>query len=715
MPLSATRYYLFVFLCMVCAFSPIHARGQIDIIVITPKPDSLVPSQNLFISIEVDTNHHFASAGSVEFFLDDYLITGITKIAGNKVRFVYPYKIRDGRHTIKIEAKFKEFKRSQHGSWTFYAGKKGGRVSTQGDVPPEKEQFKINGTISVDDREESISGSGSALRQEPVYTRTVNIDAVASYKSNEIPIKIFATSNNLPGIQSMNYFQVGYRNRWMEMAIGDMNPVFDQLVLNGVRIQGVGLKLKSHLSSIQVFYGDMARPLDGVLQLFQAGQGVLPTNVVKDSFFVTPGIYHRTMMAAKVDLGSPKDEVRFCASVFKAKDDVGSITYGLLPKDNVVGGLDIVVKAFHKKVIIKAGMAVSILTNDINGGALSRDSLKATYKVDPPFDPMVYKNIIILNASTLPANISPAFNNMATMAELTYFNKFQTFTIDAKNIGPLYYSLGNPFLLNDYQGIHANERFSLLNKKVSIGLGYQNFSNDLDLTTYTKVYTQGYSGNLMVNPGIKWPSLMFNYLNLTRNGTSDVANYPGISDNLTNALLNISYGTTFLKIKHRFRVMLNVSNRDDQINLQNKYTSVNGMIGVSEGLSRKLNLTADVGKTIITGYDNERLSDVLVYNFSIDWQIKPQHYFTSFALSNNQAFLTPFSNPSFRFSAIGRFGYRFYKGMGIDVEGGYQPFFDQLNAYNSYNELYAYVRYSCDLGRLFEKDKPKNATAVIER
>ena len=130
------------------------------------------------------------------------------------------------------------------------------------------------------------------------------------------------------------------------------------------------------------------------------------------------------------------------------------------------------------------------------------------------------------------------------------------------------------------------------------------------------------------------------------------------------------------------------------------------MFGIGETISKQLSLSADIGKTVMIGYENSNISSMVVYNASIDWQIKPGKYFTSFAVSNNQTLVTPFSDPTFRFSLIGRFGYRFYKGMGLNFECGYQPFIDQTYSSLSYNEVYAYLRYTCELGKLFGKPEP---------
>jgi hypothetical protein len=151
--------------------------------------------------------------------------------------------------------------------------------------------------------------------------------------------------------------------------------------------------------------------------------------------------------------------------------------------------------------------------------------------------------------------------------------------------------------------------------------------------------------------------------------------------------------------------MVNISNRNDLINTQNKFSSVNSMIGVSERISEAWNVSADFGKAVISGFSNGTISDINIYNFSVDWQIKPRKYFTALSVSNSQTLMTLYSNESHRLSIIGRFGYKFYRGMAIDLQGGYQPFIDQTNSANSYSEVYAYIRYTCELGSLLGSER----------
>jgi hypothetical protein len=308
--------------------------------------------------------------------------------------------------------------------------------------------------------------------------------------------------------------------------------------------------------------------------------------------------------------------------------------------------------------------------------------------------------LIILNASTLPAQLTPSFDNMSTYAIVTYSNKYQVFTFDYKNFGPLYYSLGNPFLMNNYSGISAQEKVMLLKRRLNLTGGFRNYSNNLNGAQNLTVQTTSYNGGVFYNPGMSWPSFMLNYLSQNRQGTPEIASTPGINDVLNNYVFMVNYNRKFWNLNHSFRVMANMCNRQDFVNAQNEFSSTNAMLGISEVVGKNINVSLDYGKAIINGNTGGTLSNISIYNFSCDWQIKPQKYQAGVAISNNSTLTTDYANASYRLSLMGKFGYWFYRGMRVDIESGYQPYVDQVTSQNNYSEVYGYVRYVCDLGLL---------------
>lgn len=667
--------------------------------ILSPLQDSVTTNQNLFVSLQLPEGYNFANTTSIQVYMDNVLLAGNVKVNANKLGLFYPCYLKDGRHELKVEARIAKVKHKQAVTWAFYVNRKDNTAGTVAAGNTQWETIKLGGIVSADNRNEFLTGSGANLRQEPDYTRTLNADVTAKYKDASMILRTFITSNNNLGTQSMNYYMLGFKNRWIEVEAGDINPMTDRLILTGVRMRGGKLKFRYKSTSIQFFYGTLNQAVEGGLQTYIPGSGVLPSNLVNDSQYIVPGTYRRTMMATRFETGNRKDIFKFGLTGFRGKDDITSIKYGVAPKENIAGGADLALRLFRKTVTIQSGIAASVFSNDISTGPIDKHLLDSIYHIKLDFEPSTYRDLIILNSSTVPTRLKGT-DFMAYYSQLNYTNKYQSFFFEYKRNGPLYNSMGNPFIENNYDGYTAGDRFSLFKRILSVDLRYQNYSNDLNQSLPSKINTVIYSGNLFVNPGKNWPAFMFNYMDQLRNGNSISELIPPVNESIDNYMLNISLSRKFWNINHSFRIMFNVNDRNDKINPSSGYTLYNGMFGINEGISPKLNINADIGKAITRGDSSREISNNNTYNLSIDWKIKPGKYYTSLAFSNNTALATILSNASYRLSLIARFGYKFYKGMGIDLEGGYQPYRDQSNSLNNYNDAYIYIRYSCDLSML---------------
>ena len=541
------------------------------------------------------------------------------------------------------------------------------------------------------------------MRQEPDATRTVSLDAALKYRNAIMPVRLFATSNNTNSLQSMNYVQVGFINKWLEVEVGDLNPTVDNLVLSGVRVRGVKTKFKYGASSLQLYYGLLNKAVEGSIENYVPGSGIVPANLVNDSQYVFPGTYKRSMMAARLETGDRSEIFKLGFNAFKAKDDTGSIKYGVAPKDNIAGGIDATIKLFKKSVVFHSGIAGSVFTNDISNGPVSKETLDTTFNIKIDFKPADYQDIIILNASTVPVLLDPP-DFLSYFGKLNYNNKYQSFSFEYRRNGALYNSLGAPFFRNNYEGFSVGDRFSFYKRKFTVGLNYQDYSNNLNNSLPSKVYTKAYRANVFINIKSKLPTLYVNYMYQERNGKSEIPSVLGIDDLLSNYMFNIGYNIKLWGIDHHFFAMLNVNDRRDNLRPNNQFIAHNTMFGITEKFSERHSAQASYGKTIVSGGSTDaRITDYNTYNLSFDWQIKPGKYFASISMSNTNTLATISSNQSNRLSAILRGGYKFYKGMELNLEGGYQPFRDVTITVNNYNETYFYIRYTSDLGALFAK------------
>lgn len=685
-------------------WTQIAMAQQVKFFVLTPVAGEMVANSDLLISVRIeDANLHFAAAEHVQVFLDERPISGIVKIRDNRLDFLYIQSMPGGMHQIRLEVKIAELPQKQKILLDIQVGKK--KSSDLGYKSPADTQLSaksrpvLDGILVADNRSVALSGSGRGLRQEPAYTRTLSLDVAGRYKGVEVPVKLFLTTDNSYALQDRNYYQLGIRTRWLEVFGGDLNPVFDRLVLTGVRVRGVSVMLKSGNSSLQCFYGDMNQSHEGSLALYTPGTGTLPTNLINDSQYIVPGVYRRSLMGARLQTGNRGERFRLGFSAIKVKDDVQSIRYGLSPKDNIAGGVDLLLRLFRKRLILEGGIAGSVYTSDISGGVISKEALDTAYNQRPPFDPADYRDIIILNASTLPNDLS-SLDNLAYYTQATYTGRHQSLFIEYRKNGATYYSLGNPFLRNNYEGINARERIFFFRRKMALGVGCQNYTTSLNNVATARVRTEGYSGNVLVNPGGGWPSVVLNYVRQVRSGKSETIYMQGVDEVLNNFMCNLSLNRNFWKMNHHFRAVLTVNERDDKLRPANKFTTWNGVLGLGETIRKSIQVNAEFGKALIQGSNAlGRISDVTIYSVSTDWQINDK-YQAGFSASNYHNLATAVAPAFNRLSLIGRFSYSFLRGMRLDFETGYLPYRETVNTLNNYEELYGYVRYTCELGKL---------------
>jgi|GEM_PF-4711140 len=698
--MSRSLYLICRQVLMVCLPLVVHAQNVVWTIQ-SPLPNASVAKEELFISLRINESYHFGSESQVKVFLNNNVVTGNVKISGNKLHMLYSGPLLYGKNAIRVEAFVVELNEVATTEWSFLVA--GAADDEQYEPELQKQSdYSLTGSVVMDYRKQFLSGPGQSLRQEPLHTATTFIDATARYKNASMPIRMFMSTNNTDARQTMNYFSVGFRNTWVETDLGDLNPTYDELILTGVRVRGGRLMLKYRGNSIQVVHGQMNNAFEGSVENYVPGTGTLPGALVNDSQYVAPGVYKRTMSAARLQVGPRNEDFRLGLTAFHAKDDTASIQYGLLPKQNIVGGLDLGVKGFNKTVEINAGVALSVFTNDISNGPLDKETLDTTYNIKLDLDPKDYEDIIILNASTVPTTLDNT-DFIAYFGRLTYNNKYQNFLIEYKKNGALYHSLGNPFLRNNYEGIMASEKFSLFKRKVSVGLIYQNYSNNLNSSLPSTVMTQSYRGNLFLNIKQSWPMLYLNYMRQNRDGKSEYANIVGIDDVLDNYMANLSYSRSFWNIDHYVFLVFNMFDRKDQVRVDNRIKAMSFSFGLNESFSKYYNVTGEIGKTIIRDVNSSKVSDILTYSLGFNWLVKPEKYTVSVLLSNNKTYATTLSSESYRLSGILRFGWTFWRGMNLSVEGGYQPFRDATVTTNNYNDSYIYIRYSSDLNRLFQK------------
>jgi len=675
--------------------------------IIAPQKDSVIPNENLFISVAL-TNYSLDN--NTVILLDNKTITGSVKISGGNLNFLTFGTLTDGRHQVSIKTFIKPLNKTAEINWTFYVNVRKTEVANSNtksitNNTPKKEGWVLMGNLMADNRSEFLDGQyADSLRQEPHATRTIGLDMKIKHNSLEIPIKVFATSDNIPSYyQPRNYFQIGIHYKRFEIDYGDMNPDLDQLIVSGIRVNGFHLKLKLGNNSIQTYYGNMVQnSIEGSVNVYTPGSGYIPSTLyfdAKDSSlkYITPGVYKRWMAAGRYEFRQKKrDNITFGITGFKATDVTKSIKYGFQPKDNVVGGLDFAVRLFHKTVQVSGEAAVSALTNDISYGILNTAKLDSTFNTQIAFNANDYYPLITINSSTVPGRLNNANEALAITSRFTHTIGSHSFNFEYRSYGPSFYSLGNPFLRNNYRGLSVGERIGFMKRKITVSANYQHYTNNINNTLPMLVTTNSFNGSFTLNISPKIPTVFFNYLQQQRDGVSSIkSTIPSVNDFVYYYLTSVSYRFKMLHHEHGLRANLTMNERKDYINTQSRSLMYNYMLGYNTTLG-KFSISLDGGQTIIKDYQDSKIANIFTYSANAEWKIIPKILFTGIGIANNRNMAGLLSVSSARMSYIYKIGYRFAKGMGLDLEGGYTPYKDYSNSINNYDEKYVYLRYTYD-------------------
>ncbi len=614
------------------------------------------------------------------------------RIQQSRITYLTNMPLGNGRHEVQIAAFNNTSGKWMVHKWNFWVTNS--RFANKERTSSNEQSF-ITGTITADNRSTFLSGNGSALRQEPLFTRTINADMQINLsKSVHIPIRFFNTSDNLQGYIPRNFFQIGFRSKLLDIDYGDLNPCLDQLAVTGIRVRGSFVKLKIGKSSLQYIAGNLVNEgINGLLTTYVPGSGMKPTTFVNDTQFIQPGVYRRWIMAGKLQLSGKKERVKWSMYFSKVKDDTASAKFGLAPKDNIVAGTDMQLNLFRKSLQINAGIALSVLTNDISGGYLTAAKVDSLFKIKFDYDLGRFEKIIILNTTTVPGFINKVADFTAWYAQLQHHKGSHTFSVDIKNNGASYFSLANPFLRNNYGSLNITERFSVWKRKIGFIVGYQSANNNLNGSLPTTILSTGFNGTVQFNGGSQLPFVAISYLQQQRTGNSKVMNVQAVNDRLQFYMANMSWQKKIGGILHQFRCMISYNTRTDEVRKVSGSDMWMYNVGMSTQLLKNVQLSADGGKTTLVNELGGKILDLFNYTVGLQWQPIPQKIAIAAGISENTMLATLYSNASNRKNIYLKAGFKIFKKMGIDLEGGIMPYTERMNANNNYQEKYVYAKW----------------------
>lgn len=447
------------------------------VLILTPEEDESVTAAEINIAISLIAGDVLVDSASVKITLDDLDVTSMSAISPSLATYE-PKHLKPGKHVLHVDAKTGDgFELPTSTVHFSIAEEKAAPAKTK----------NIQAHIFADLRSEEIMKKGQSF-----YVG--GVDFSGQYGSLQYEGNVYLTSLEKKYDQPRDQFHLGLYSKWLGVSAGDNHPMYNDLILWGKRVRGLSGYIHLGFLNLDMVAGETNRAVDGTV-----------INSASPNSY-SHGVYQQNLLAVRPSFGSGK-RFQLGLTFAKIKDDAKSIVHGTMPKDNLVMGPDFKLAFDRGRFLIEGSAAMSFLTEDTTPGAVTSSEIKSAFGSDTelPIDPASLSRYLIINESTTPLDplkkTSMAYN---TSVKLDYFHNL--LQVGYKSIGGSYMSLANAWLRKDLEGWYFNDRVRLLNNKLYLTLGYEDYLDNFsqqNANPTVMLKTLNYS--VTVYPRQGWP------------------------------------------------------------------------------------------------------------------------------------------------------------------------------------------------------------------
>ena len=432
----------------------------------------------------------------------------------------------------------------------------------------------------------------------------------------------FLTSEQLDKRQPLNRYTLNARSRWLDLTVGDSNPVLSDLTLKGVLIRGISAKAKLGPMHLTFVRGATKRAIEPEIERRQPALWLDGTTYVAegDTIALTPsdrvaddstavlrherqGTFKRNITAGQLLFVKERFEIGL--NLMEAEDDTNSIETPPLfrelyrPKTNYAVSLRTALKLNRKRTVLSAEIGETIITQNVFS-ELSDTTLTEDI-------PDVVEDFIKINASTqttldvsdLKANVTPRLYRFALATPL-YFTHWRA---EYYRVPPGYACLGNLQQQTDVHGTRVDTRFRLLSNQLTATIGYNAYDDNVDesklFTTTTSTISTRFSLTPKVLPRYS-PTLNIGYRTYGRENDS-VSEPTKVTNETTTWSIGMGGKLQIAGIRNSVNVnVMRMSYRDNNITTKQSapgFDSNSFILGLRSDLPIPLNLGATFGVT----------------------------------------------------------------------------------------------------------------------
>lgn len=654
--------------------------------ILAPAPGSSIDDGDIFIAVQLMKGEKF-NKGAVAMWIDEYLVTFQTRVTDDKITLIYSHHLLNGKHHIRVNAQTADGGILTPLNWDFFVGMEETTIIQDGKkrralIEKDEPAFSISGAINVDSRNNFLDGNGKELPQEAKFNaaqygyQEVSLDVTPRYKRFSFPISGFFTSTENKYLQPRNRYRVGINSDYFEAYYGDHFTMYDNLLVNGNKIHGTELIIKTPKGKFSAVYGDLTKPIDGKLLRLTSDYIGLPYNLRPDSFYVEAGTYKRKIAAGRLDYGTIEEGSTFGVTVMKSWDDTTSIRFGSNPKQNIGFTVDQTMYSKNRVFSINSGYTFTLTTNDYSRHAFRKTEVDSVLKTNLPFDPQTLKPLIVLNLSTSPLNIQNQ-SSVAWYVKPQIKIKNNTLDLEARRVGSEFVSFANPYVMQDIQEYSASDNLALWEHRINVQARYAyNFNNLYHKSIYT-THNQFGMANLYFAPSEKLPALTAGATYNQREMNVDTTHDNFDKDNILSYNVGLAYSFTIAGMRTDLNGSYINSNRVSRAYPENG--SISNIITTSIGQDYPFGLSYNLGYSNYTTTSAVQAinQNINAYNGVLSFNIKKIKGVISANYSLSKSVATQFTPSGARH--IGGFGYRqaIFKGFNLNMDGGLS-YYDNL-------------------------------------
>ncbi|MFZ0391972.1 MAG: hypothetical protein WAN36_16035 [Calditrichia bacterium] len=584
-----------------------------EILIISPEAGSQISASEVVVTASFSSLRNKIDPQESRLFLDGREINQFLHRYSDFITYA-PRLVTRGSHTVRLELYDHQKDLLAWQEWQFTA------LRSQ---RPEREvkNFAVSGRFFSEVRQEQYQNS--------LWVNDYRY-AGGSIKGHlnhlQFGSRFFISNLEAAGRQPVNRYSAFFRylfwnNRFVEADLGDVYPDLDPFVIQNITLRGFSAQLFLKFVNLQLAWGRHLRAVEG--------ESFIPADTLSGGETVGRyGTFSRTILAVRSSVGSG-DNFQAGATVLRAADDTSSIQYGISPAENTVAGLDMMLRLDDRRTVLQGNVGVSAYNRDISGGALPVDSLTEIYPDLSEGEREYYRlagHFITANPHLL---LQPGLAYRAA-ARFSYLRN--NLTVSYQSVDDSYYSLGQPYLLQDNSVLHVSDNLNLLRNQIFLSLGFRSYHDNLqELKTYTtsnrNVFVQ-----IAYFPLGTLPELSVSYNNYRRanDAPADSMNsFTGRAEDSEINSINFSGGFRFrlFDLKQRLGVSLLNYRRTD---IHPVAESVSDHLGINLATQFQIPLQTDIQFILqqtrnSDGTPYENSLDMLA--FAIDGQYRLQDIF----------------------------------------------------------------------------------------